>query len=183
MMQFRIHTNSYVYLAILLFLVPIRWLTAWLLAVICHELCHYIAVKLCGGNVFSLTVSIGGAIMESSGLSDGKQLISIFAGPIGGLIPTVFARWFPELALCCWLLSMYNLLPLLPLDGGHILQLLIKNPKRFLMQQRICRILLLLGGVYLSFCLGLGILPIAIAIGLCLKCRKNPCNESVCGVQ
>lgn len=182
-MQVKIHTNTYVYLAVLLFLIPIRWLAAWFIAVVCHELCHYIAVHFCGGNVFSLNIHIGGAKMECSSLTQKQQLIATLAGPVGGLLPVLFSRWFPALALCCWLLSVYNLLPLLPLDGGHILQLLIKNTRLFFVLQRICQILLLLFGAYLSFYKRVGILPVAVAIGLCIKSGKKPCNESFCKVQ
>jgi len=175
--------NTYIYLAALLFLIPIQWLIAWLIAVICHELCHYLAVKFCGGEIISLTVGIGGANMESSSLSKKRRLIAILAGPVGGLLPVILSQWFPRLALCCWLLSIYNFLPILPLDGGQVLQILMKNKRVFYAFERLIIVIFVLCGLYASLFLHFGILPVVIALGIWIKYRKRPCKEDFCKVQ
>ena len=182
-MRVCIKFDTYIYLAVLLFLIPIQWLAAWLIAVICHEFCHYLAVYLCGGEIFSLTVGIGGANMESSNLSKKRRLVAILAGPIGGQLPVILSRWFPRLALCCWLLSIYNMLPILPLDGGQALQILMKNKRGFYVFEMIIIIVFILCGVYASIFLHLGLLPIVIALGIWMKYRKRPCKEDYCKVQ
>ena len=182
-MQFRIHGNTYFYFVLLLFLVPLPWLFAWLVAVAIHEFFHYAAVRLCGGSVNSLSVGIGGANMSCSNLTEGKSLCAILAGPIFGLLPSFLGSWFPRLAVCCWVLTVYNLLPLLPLDGGRALQILLKDNKCFYIIQRIALVLLAGISVYSAFVLRIGALPLAIVVGLWLKIRKRPCNDSVCKVQ
>ena len=117
--------NTYIYIVLLLFFVPLKWLLAWLFAAGFHEVCHWFAVKLCGGDVYSITVGIAGAKMECSSMKRTRRLFAVLSGPLGGLLLLAFARWIPRVALCSWLLSMYNLLPLLPLDVGTALEILL----------------------------------------------------------
>lgn len=176
-----IRPNTYIYIVVLLFLIPIKWLLAWLLAAGFHELCHWIAVRLCGGEIYNVTIGLGGAKMECSPLSKGQQLLSILCGPIGGLLPLLFARWLPRTALCCWALSVYNLLPLLHLDGGRAMEILLGAKADWV--QRIFLILLSLGVAYLSFALDFGLLPIGLMLILWLKSRNTTCKPSLCKVQ
>ena len=176
-----IRPNTYIYIVVLLFLIPLKWLLAWLLAAGFHELCHWIAVRLCGGEIYNVTIGLGGAKMECSPLSKGHQLFSLLCGPIGGLLPLLFARWLPRTVLCCWALSVYNLLPLLHLDGGRALEILLGAKAAWV--QRIFLILLSLGVVYLSFALGFGLLPIGLMLILWLKSRNTTCKPSLCKVQ
>ena len=120
-----IRPNTYIYIVLLLFLLPLKWLLAWCLAAGVHEGCHWLAVRLCGGEIYKITIGLSGAKMECSPMSAKKSLIAVLSGPVGGLVPILFARWIPRTALCCWLLTMYNLLPLLHLDGGRVIQILI----------------------------------------------------------
>ena len=169
--------NTYIYLALLLLLVPFPWLAAWLIAVIFHELCHWLSVRLCGGVVEWVTVAIGGANMQSSGLSDGRRLLCILSGPVGGLVLILLQRWIPRIAICSWLLSMYNLLPVLPLDGGRALQIILRKNEVFYFIERCVLVLLTTIAFFAAFCLRLGILPLLIAGILWLKNRKTPCIE------
>lgn len=178
-----IKANTYVYLVILLLLIPIQWLFAWLVTMLFHELCHWIAVKLCGAQVYQLVIGIGGMDMESSPLSDGKRLFAVLSGPIGGFLLVFLGRWFPRVALCSWMLSMYNLLPLLPLDGGRALQIILRNKTAFFVVEKCILILLTFACAYVAFSLRLGVLPLAIVAGLWLKNRKRPCKASLCKVQ
>ena len=182
-MQFRIYSNTYFYFVLLLFLVPLPWLSAWLVAVTVHELSHYAAVRIFGGSVDSLSVGLGGANMSCSNLTEWKSFCAILAGPVFGFLPAFLGSWFPRLAVCCWVLTVYNLLPLLPLDGGRALQILLKDNKCFYIIQRIVLVLLAGISVYSAFVLRIGALPLAVVVGLWLKIRKRPCNEVVCKVQ
>ena len=129
-----IRPSTYIYIVLLLFLIPLKWLFAWLVAAIFHEICHWLAVKLCGGVIHKITVGVGGARMECGPMTNMKKLISVLSGPLGGLVLLLFARWIPRIALCSWFLSMYNLLPLLPLDGGRALEVLL-GEKVFTLQK------------------------------------------------
>ena len=120
-----IKPNTDIFTVFLLFLIPLKWLLAWLLAICAHEFSHWIAVRICGGKILSLNISVGGAKMDCASLSKGMQLAAILSGPIGGLIPVLFCRWIPRTALCCIVLSIYTLLPLRPLDGGNTLEIIL----------------------------------------------------------
>ncbi len=182
-MQISVKANTYIYLTVLLFLIPVRWIVGWLIAIVFHEFCHWIAVKLCGGNVQSLIISLGGAEMRCSNMTNGCRLLCILCGPVGGMFLILLRSCFPEIALCSFALSIYNLIPLLPLDGGHALRVLIKSQNVFFIMEKFVIMFLSIIALYSSFMLRLGVLPLAVVVGLWIKNRKTPCKENVCKVQ
>ena len=109
-------------LAVLLLLLPLQWVVAWFIAVFFHEACHYWALRLCRSPVYRVKLTIFGAYMETEALTGAKGCICALAGPLGGLLLLLVARWFPRLALCGLFQSAYNLLPIFPLDGGRALR-------------------------------------------------------------
>ncbi len=113
-----------IWLALMLLMLPLKWLLAALVAALFHETCHVLAVRLCGGEVRFLSAYSSGAVMSATGLTGGKALICALAGPFGGLCLLFLARWFPRTAICAAIQSLYNLLPVEPLDGGNALRLL-----------------------------------------------------------
>lgn len=179
--KINVRPSTYIYLVILLFLVPIKWILAWMFAAGFHEICHLVAVKLSGGEIHRVIIGLSGAKIECSSLSKMKGLFAVLSGPIGGLLPLLFARWFPRTALCCWLLSVYNLLPLLHLDGGRAIEILLGSKAAVI--QRIFLILLSFGAMYISFVLHFGLLPLGIIAILWLKNRNTPCKQSTCKLQ
>ena len=182
-MQLTVKNNTYIYLTILLFLVPLPWLTAWLAAVCIHELGHLSAVRLCGGKVERLTISVGGFCMRSSSMNDTKRVICTLCGPLVGLLPVISYRTFPRVAICAWFLSAYNLLPLLPLDGGHILQILMGDDKWFRRVQSVFAFAFIIFGIYAFAILRIGVFPLLIVVVLLLKHRKTPCKKASRRVQ
>ncbi len=176
-MLFEVKSNTYLYLAVLLFLIPLQWLLAWIIAVIVHETSHYIAVVLCGGQVCHLTVSIGGVTMQCCPMTETKQVISILCGPVGGLTLLAFYSIFPQLAVCAWLLSAYNLLPILPLDGGRVLQILMGDSLLFHCFQKLLLSLMLILSLYVLVWLNLGPVLLTVVLILFIKHRKTPCKK------
>lgn len=182
-MRITINSSTYLYLAIMLLILPVKWLLAWLIAMCFHELFHYLAIRLCGGESYHMCISFGGAVISCSELTNGKYLIALLSGPLGGLLLMFLGRLFPRLALCSWVLSLYNLLPLLPLDGGQALRLLIKNNKIFYAVEKVILIILTVFSIYTFIILRFSVLPVAIIGMLWLKNRNNPCKEHTCKVQ
>lgn len=174
--QIKIKPQVYIFFVLLLLLIPLNWLIGWSIAVIVHELCHICAVYFMGGRIDGISVGVNGICINSAPLSDGKRLFAILCGPIGGLLPTLLSSRFPRLAICCWVLSVYNLLPFLPLDGGRALKILIKNERYFIFLERFFLGVLTALALYGTFFLDLGILPL-LAVGLFwLRNRKFPCK-------
>lgn len=175
-MRFSVKANTYIYLTILLFVIPLRWIVSWLVAVAFHEFCHWLAVRLCRGSVYCLEIGLGGATMQCSNMTNGYRLFSILCGPIGGLLLVGIGRWFPRVALCSFFLSLYNLMPLLPLDGGRALCILLKESKWFFAFQKTFVAVLLSIAIFCTFYLKLGLLPMAAVAILYLRSRKIPCK-------
>ena len=123
--EIRIEYSFYLFAAIILLIFPLNLILAWALAVIVHEMCHYIATRLCGVEVEGLSISAGGINMETGFMSGKQELFCSLAGPFGGLCLLFLARWLPYTAICAFAHSIFNLLPLYPLDGGRALRCIV----------------------------------------------------------
>lgn len=108
-------------------------LAALLLAALGHELGHYAALRRLRGHVTAIRVTALGAEMQVSGrLSYGGELLAAMAGPAANLILALLlacaGRFWDTLYLFAGaqlVLGAFNLLPILPLDGGSMLWTLL----------------------------------------------------------
>lgn len=161
-------------LATALLLIPLRWIIACVLAVIFHELAHYLCIFLCGGEVLSLQVGGKGISMEMTPINPLRELLSTMAGPISSLLLLFIRRWFPELALCGLVHGLFNLLPIFPLDGGRILmcimQLMKIESSHFVWIQRGILLALITATLWLQYRLHAGLI---LLIPLCVIIIKN----------
>ena len=188
--EFMIRGEVFLLLALMILLLPLRWVIAFVTAAMWHELCHAAAVYLCGGMISRVTVSGFGAIMDSRLSTTAQELVCTLAGPFGGLILLLFAPVFPRLALCAAAHSFYNLLPMLPLDGGRalrcILQLLIPRHAAAICTgvQWGTRIFVFCITAYFVLAWNLGLLPLLLIVRLLLpNTAKTPCNKALKAVQ
>ena len=165
-----------IFLALWLLVLPLRWILGAIAAAAFHEACHVAAVMLLGGKIEGFSLGRIGAKIESSGLSALRQLICTLAGPLGALTLLLFARHIPVIALCALFQSIYNLLPVWPLDGARAWRLLLSlsvSPKT---AQKICDwtektvlLSLSIGAAWAFFCLRWGILPVLVVFGVILN--------------
>lgn len=183
-----ISADFYVAVAAGILILPLHWIGAWILSTCVHEFCHYIALRYCGCRVTAIRISIQGFFMETDGLTVGKEAFCAYAGPIGPLILLLFAKQLPRTCICIFLQSLYNLLPVFPLDGGRglgcVLQKMLgeeKGERAFHIVEFIVLCLLIAVALYAMLNLGLGFLPCLVVISLMIKnkrinipCKKKP---------
>ncbi len=122
--KIRIEPLVYPLWAFLLLAVPLRVLCAWLGAAVFHESGHILAQYVLGGRRCKIYIRPAGALIGGEDLGTYKNIFCVLAGPFVGALPVFMMEFFPELALCAFLLTLYNLIPLYPLDGGRILRLI-----------------------------------------------------------
>ena len=148
---------------------------ALLACLVFHEYGHIRAMKYFGMKTkgIYLIPFMGGLAMSDEKINTRWQdvVISIM-GPTFGLllsIAALLAYWltgnvfFAGLAAFNALLNLFNLLPILPLDGGHILKSI-----SFSMHSKVGLIACIIGaalGVFISYSLGLALLGFLLLIG------------------
>lgn len=174
-----------IYWALIILLCPISWIIPMVIAALIHELGHFWAIRWCGKKIKNMKVGITGAILVAGNLSPGQELFCALAGPVAGLLTLLLRRWFPRLALFALLQSVFNLLPIYPLDGGRIISCVATVLH---IPQLLCKILsgilltaILILSVYGTFILHLGLSPIFIAVMLLYRAvtAKRPCKASL----
>jgi stage IV sporulation protein FB len=103
-------------------------LVGWtLLACVIHELGHYLAIRLLGGEVEALQLTGLGAVMVPQGMfCYREECLIALAGPAASLALALLTAPVEEtLAGVSLVLGLFNLLPLAPLDGGRVLRGLV----------------------------------------------------------
>lgn len=153
--------------------------TLWLLPVLFfHEAGHWIAMRLFKyRNLRMFFIPFFGAAVTGQhwNVPGWKKAIVSLAGPMPGIflgcvltIVAIFVHqpWLNQLALILLLLNGFNLLPVLPLDGGHVLQSVLFCRNRWL--DGGFRILAVLGLVGLAMLDG-GRIMIALVVIMALS--------------
>jgi Zn-dependent protease len=156
-------------------LFSIQFALALLACLVFHEYGHIRAMKYFGMKTkgIYLIPFLGGLALSDEKINTRWQdvVISIM-GPLFGLIMSiacVIAYWvtdnmfFAGLAVFNALLNLFNLLPILPLDGGHVLKSI-----SFSMNSKVGIALCLsaaIGGVVLSYTLGLTLFGFLLIMG------------------
>ena len=165
-------------LALLILLVPFSWLGAMVVAAAIHEFCHYLTIVLLTGRRAGIRLLSGSAKIPLPEMTPWQEAVCALAGPLGGLLLIPLYTVFPRLALCGLVQSLYNLLPIYPLDGGRLLRCVLSGvlqpPKVDSMMKAVTvviRVCVCLVGIFCTFYLHFGIFPILIAILICIRAK------------
>ncbi|MDR1011472.1 MAG: site-2 protease family protein, partial [Opitutaceae bacterium] len=123
-----------------LFVTALRWSVSWetalviVIALTFHECGHLLGMKLCGYRDTQLLFLpfFGGAAVAHDPLvlPPWKHLVILFLGPLPGIFAGIAMlliapldgapEWLRETGLMVIVFNAFNLLPILPLDGGQI---------------------------------------------------------------
>ena len=151
--KLELHPAAAVLLALLYFFDTLGIAAAALPAALVHELGHYAALRLCGGRVAKIKVGVFGAEMEYEGLlHNAGAMICSAAGPLAGTVYAVCActvggRFLRMSGTVSFLLSAFNLLPTLPLDGGRITETVLGAKAARYISRAVSAALLCIGAV------------------------------------
>lgn len=104
---------------------PLSSFLPFLLSCLVHELSHVAAILLLGGRIRGIQLRLTGAILQTDPMPYLREAAAAAAGPLGGMLLLPLVRRAPMLALFAAVQSIYNLLPIYPLDGGRILRALL----------------------------------------------------------
>ena len=158
----------------------------FLLALALHEAAHLTALALFRRPVLGLTLSAGGAKIETEALTLRQEALSAAAGPLVNLLSGALTlRCVPAFSAVSLGLAAVNILPLYPLAGGRILRAALLSrlpPER---TERILRLAvwltcstLMVGACWLTVWRQAGLWPIFAA--LVLLCRAgNAASELI----
>lgn len=183
----RFDASFFLFLALLLLTLPLPWLAAAIIAAVFHELCHLSALYLTGAAIQEIHIRPGGAIIRTQTSTLPQELLCAAAGPAGSLLLLSLCHCFPKTALCAGVQGIFNLLPILPMDGGRIsmcLYSILFPDKAQLLQKRTETAVLLCLFVLLFFISVLfrTVIPVITAV-LFFHKRKIPCKQSQIRVQ
>ena len=185
--SFVIQPDFCIVLAAAILFVPLGWLFAWAGAVLIHELGHYISARLMGCSVRQIQLSASGVKMRTDPMTEREVLLCALSGPFCGLLLFPFLRLFPQLAVCGALQSAFNLLPILPLDGGRALQSLFATRKKHKLGHQVNSWLtllvigiLVLSVLYICWIMKRMILSVVLLFPLVLKMNELnlPCKHA-----
>ena len=180
---FQISPGFCMWAAVMILTLPLNWLLAAVCAAAVHEAFHLLAIRLFGSRSAVGELRAWNAGISLPQLGRGKELLCALCGPAGGfLLCSLWAIW-PEIAICGFLQSLYNLLPIYPMDGGRALHCLCAMllPPHYahlvsLWIGWICTGALLAAGAYYSLVCHVGMLPLLIGTVAAIK-ANYACKE------
>lgn len=172
---------------VLLLVIPLQWVLAIICSILLHEMCHIFAARMLSKRILCISLGSSGVEIQTDNMDQLEELIVSLAGPASCLIALLLARHFPRFAVCSVVHSVYNMLPLYPLDGGRAFRcmtrlLLPQNAANKISNivESLCVFLSILVFLGAAVFLRLGFLPI-LAGGMFVvrhHNRKKSCKDS-----
>lgn len=115
-----------IFLVVSLLFLPIDFVINWLLAATLHEISHIIMLYILRIRIFQIQLKATGTYMETEPMTPKQEMLCALAGPLGGFMGVILYRVNPYFAICSFLQSVFNLVPIYPTDGGRVLYSLLR---------------------------------------------------------
>ncbi len=117
-----------VFVLVLVYFNPPGMVAVFFLAAVLHELSHLAVLLLLNVRVRAIRLGFADAQIVTGIMSDSAQVASALAGPAMNLVCfALFRTRFCDFAAMSLLLGVFNLLPLIPLDGGRAVLALLRR--------------------------------------------------------
>ena len=178
-----IHPGYLLYFAACVLFLPIKIILAWMAATIIHELGHICCILLLKKEIYSVQFGVFGAQINTETLGIWQEMISAMAGPLSAIFILPFIKKFPIVTMFCILQSIYNLIPVYPMDGGRVVVGVLvyfagrkRAIKIYIIFIMILMLLFLAGIVYISIRYSLGLLPLILIVIMIIKIKLT-CKE------
>jgi len=149
--SYKISAGAILFFAAAYFFDDAGVVAAALPAVFVHELGHILALQAFGARINRVSVGVFGLEIDYAGfVSAPKTALALFAGPLFGGLYALTAVYIKNrfLMMSCsisLMLTVFNLLPVMPLDGGRLVACALA-PEMARRLSMVCAVILALGG-------------------------------------
>lgn len=153
--QWNISAGAILLAALLYFVDGDGVMSALLPAALVHELGHIAALRLCACRLTRVSISVTGAQLDYAPSLEGlRAALCCLAGPLAGAVYAVTActvggAFWRMSGAISFALSVFNCLPIMPLDGGRILFSLLPAAQARTIS-RIAALLFFAGGIAIA---------------------------------
>ena len=121
-LKLSVDAGAYIVSGLFLLLLGPHWMGAALASALVHELGHIALLWVFGVRGYGIHIGAFGARIQTEALYGKTGILCTLAGPAAGGMLLLFFRWLPRTAVCGVVQSLYNLIPVYPLDGGRALR-------------------------------------------------------------
>ena len=121
-LKISVDPRAYIVFSAMLLLLGPNWMCAVIFSAAVHELGHLTALWMYDCKVFSIRILPFGARIDTGWLHGKIGILCALAGPIAGGMLVFAYPAAPKTAFCALVQTLFNLLPIYPLDGGQALR-------------------------------------------------------------
>ena len=145
-------------------------------AAVLHEAGHILTLVIQKKKIRRIALGLCGAVIESDCQTYKQEIICACAGPIVNAALSLLYSIAPVFAAINFMLMMYNILPIYPLDGGRILRgVLLLNAEETTVYKIVhwtnivCCALLMVLSVFASVVYSWGLFPVFLTAAVLFK--------------